>query len=336
MRIILSLDYELFFGTPSGSFGCCIIEPTKALHNIFDRYGVKAVFFVDAGYLWRMNELKTVDGSVAEEFSAVTKQLNALIKSGHEVGLHIHPHWEDTIRKDGKWVMDTRRYRLHDFSKEEARSIILKYAQTLTDITGKRAISFRAGGWCIQPFHHIYEALWDAGIRVDSSVYPGGYVRSETHYLDFRDVPKKSSWRFDQDPTDERASGRFWEIPISSFRLSPLFFWQLALLRKMGSAVHKAFGDGRATPAGKRQLLRMLFRSTKSVASMDGLKVRLLGKALKRHQRHSPPDDYFVIIGHPKAQTPYSLRKLDEFISASRDDHIYTTYENEITNEHIS
>ena len=161
-------------------------------------------------------------------------------------------------------------------------------------------------------------------------------MRSETHYLDFRAVPNQSSWRFDQDPADAKASGRFWEIPISSFRLSPLFFWQLALLRKMGSAVHKAFGDGQATPAGKRQLLRMLFQSTTSVVSMDGLKAGLLGKVLKWHRGSRSSDDYFVIIGHPKAQTPYSLRKLDEFISASRDNHIYTTYENEITNGQLS
>ena len=53
MNIVVSLDYEIYFGRRSGSVERSLIEPTNALCDIALRNGIVLVFFVDIGYLLR-------------------------------------------------------------------------------------------------------------------------------------------------------------------------------------------------------------------------------------------------------------------------------------------
>ena len=54
-KILITLDYELFFGQ-SGSIEKSIIEPTEKLLSILDRFNIKASFFVDSGYILKLKE----------------------------------------------------------------------------------------------------------------------------------------------------------------------------------------------------------------------------------------------------------------------------------------
>ena len=57
MQIFLTYDYELFFGEPTGSVEKCIIEPTNLLREIAKRTGIKMIFFIDVGYLKKLNQM---------------------------------------------------------------------------------------------------------------------------------------------------------------------------------------------------------------------------------------------------------------------------------------
>ena len=57
MDIRISFDYELFFGSVSGSAKKCIIEPTQKLIDIASKYHVPFIFFVDAGYLVQLKKI---------------------------------------------------------------------------------------------------------------------------------------------------------------------------------------------------------------------------------------------------------------------------------------
>jgi hypothetical protein len=122
-----------------------------------------------------------------------------------------------------------------------------------------------------------------------------------------------SRWRFDRDPLVP-APGPFLEVPIASRQLSPAFFWRMALARKLGGARHRAFGDGRAIALEPGDLLRKLTRASTSVVSIDGYKASFL-EAAARDYRARGLDD-FVVIGHPKALTPYSLQRLDRYLAS--------------------
>ncbi len=323
MKFILSLDYEVFFGAATGSATRTLIEPTNALLQIADRHGLKMAFFVDIGFLLKLREESSRSTQLAADFSAVRRQLEDLHQRGHDIQLHIHSHWEDCRWSGAEWTMDTRRFRLHDFAAPEIADIVRRYKAALTELSGnERIFAYRAGGWVIQPFDRIREALRSNGIYVDSTVFRGGVSDSRTHFFDFRSAPEKSSWRFDDDPLREDERGYFLEVPIASHRVSPAFYWKFAVAKKFGGAHHKAFGDGVAIPLGRGDLFKKLVRPSASVVSMDGYKSSFLLDAYRDYTRAGR--EYFVVIGHPKSLTQYSLGMLDNFCSAAGGEHCIT------------
>lgn len=326
MNIFVTLDYELFFGK-SGSVEHCLIKPTDSLLESADEFNIKLNFFVDAGYLVKLQELKKEAPQLQKDYQKVKEQIQRLVKNGHRVELHIHPHWEDSYFKDNEWVFNTTRYKLNDFTKSEARIIVLRYTQVLEEITGRKPVAFRAGGWSIQPFVHIKDALAEQNIFIDSSVFPQGYHDSENQYFDFRKVPQFCThYNFSNFVDKEEKTGEFTEIPISSYKVSPLFFWRFAFKKIFKSKEHQAFGDGYAVPKPKSEVLRMLTKSSYSVVSIDGYKAKYLKAAYRQYKKRLDGKDNFVIIGHPKAFTPYALNKTKEFFEQTVNDNSYKTF----------
>ena len=139
-------------------------------------------------------------------------------------------------------------------------------------------------------------------------------------------MPQKSRYRFETDPLREQEDGYFLEVPISVHRVSPLFFWRYALTKKFASEKHRVFADGiGAGGTSNASLLRMLTRPTKSIVSMDGLRASLLTRALQAGAKRDP-DGNFVVIGHPKAVSPYSLEQLDRFLERLKPDNRVMTF----------
>lgn len=324
-KILITLDYELFFGQNSGSQHKCIIEPTNHLLELFDKYNVKVSFFVDSGYIIKLQQYKNQYPFLEKDYQELKKQIILLSSKGHDIQLHIHPHWEDSYFDGNNWNMITKRYRLHDFSENEINNIVYEYKKVLEECTNQKIFSFRAGGWCIQPFNKLEKSLRENNIWLDSTVFNNGKNKSNSHYFNFINAPKKNFWRFKDNPLKENKKGDFFEMPISSIKVSPLFFWKLALTRKLGKKRHTNFGDGSSTGKSKRELIRMLLLPSDTVASIDGYKIKLINKAFRQNRKWYGNDGYFVLIGHPKVQTPYSLKKLEEFIKTNKE-HAFITY----------
>ncbi len=330
-NILITLDYELFFGSKVGSVEQCILTPTNKLLAILNKHAIKATFFVDSGYLVKLQEFRKIYPLVEEEYQKVLTQIQKLDKDGHSIQLHIHPHWEDSCHNGQKWVMDTTRYRLHDFYETEIEDIVSRYKKVLTDIVGDKVFAHRAGGWCIQPFSKIKNALKKHNIYLDSTLFKNGKNDSQTHYFNFKNMPNKTEWNFEDDPLKEDKNGFFKEVPISAYRLSPLFFWRLVYFKKFGGREHQGFGDG--SPAGGSRIdkLRMLTNYTHSVVSIDGYKASFLEKAYHSFVKQRECNN-FVIIGHPKSMSEYSLKKLEQFILKNKNENFITirSFKNEL------
>jgi hypothetical protein len=311
--LLITLDYELFFGKNTGSVEHCMLRPISALKQVVDRYDVKLTLFVDAGYLCQLNKQGDGVSTLETDYRLIRDQLSSLVDEGHDVQLHIHPHWEDTRYDGNGWLIDTSRYRLHDFSAQEMDRIVGEYKQALTDIVGDQVFAYRAGGWCLQPFDKIGEALLKQGIWLDSTVYQMGYSPDDIRGFDFRHAPDQTTWRFSQDPLKVDDEGKFLELPISSCRVNPLFYWKLALQKKLARGAYKSFGDGQAMVANSAYYRALLTKPSYSVASIDGAKAGLLESAYRQMQRKGE-GNLFNVMGHPKALTPDSLRRLDQFL----------------------
>ena len=315
MRTVLTLDYEVFFGPASGSARACLLEPTEALLAVARRHGARLVFFVDAGYLVRLAAERHKSASLAADEAAVRRQLDEVVRDGHEIQLHIHPHWEKSRWMAEGWAPGLEHFALHAFPPAEIRDIVARYAATLREVAGPdAAFTYRAGGWVIQPFAPLRGALLDSGVTIDSTVFAGGHRGGDVQPFDFRRAPAKSRWRFDADPLVEDPHGPFLEVPIASRRVRPDFFWRLAAAKKLGGARHRPFGDGHAVGMEGGDLAAKLLWPSTSVVSMDGFKASFLARAHDDYRRRGMED--FVVIGHPKALTPYALDRLDDFLGS--------------------
>lgn len=221
-KVILSFDYELFFGDKSGTIQKTLIEPTNQLLDAMDSVGFKGNFFVD----WQMLKYLKEEGTerTDADYSLIEEQLKDMVRHGHRIELHIHPHWVDAkYNGDGTWdYSEFRHYSLNTFTEEDIVSMFVEGTALLTSIAQQvdlnyKIVAFRAGGWAVQPFEKIKKGMEAAGIYIDSSVLPCVHVICDHSECNFFDAPvKKEGWyRFSDDVCKEDENGEFIEIPIT-------------------------------------------------------------------------------------------------------------------------
>ncbi len=277
-------------------------------------------FFVDVGYLIQAEKYEDLE----DERNRVKAQIKEMITRGHDVQLHIHPHWEKSVWSDGKWTFGTQDfYKLTDFAKEERDQIIRTYKNYLDALIGRPTRAFRAGGWCIQPFSDVRDVFLELGLTIDSTVIPGDFLQTASYAVDFRDAPMKASYSFDFDVTVEE-NGPFCEYPIASMRYSPLFFWRLYVLGRLFPSQHKMIGDGQFLSQGGRKK-RVLTTYTNGHVSTDGYYASKLNAAVNTAMNRG--FESMVIIGHPKGNTLYSLRKLEDFLNRNYTKHAFVSFQ---------
>ena len=323
MKITLSLDYELFFGRNTGTIENTLLTPTLALCDIAKRNNVPLVFFVDVGFLLCLQKEGQRYPALMRDYLKVCNQLEQLVALGHELQLHVHPHWETSYWDGNIWNMNMQHYALHSFKKLEVHQIIQRYTDALRTMTGDDGVfTFRAGGWVIQPFNYIRDALLAANIRIDSTVICGAKSKWDSHGYDFTDAPTQSHWFFDDDPLVMNSTGAFLEIPIASHQVSPDFYWRFLATKKLGGIIHSPLGDGVPVELSKHSLINKLFSRSIGEVSMDGYKASLLKKAANQYERMGKTS--FVVMGHPKALTRYSLQQLEAFIVSRQPDEFVT------------
>jgi hypothetical protein len=324
MNIFFTFDYELFFGSNTGTIDNCIINPTNELIKIGDRYHAKFVFFVDSGYIIKLDEYRKKFPRLNEDYYKIVNQIKELHSKGHDIQLHIHPHWEDCYFNGQKWEMDTSRFRLHLFSNDQINDIVYRYKKVLTDIVGESVFAFRAGGWCLQPFDNIQQALKSNNIWLDCTVFKGGLNESKTHYYDFRNAPEMETWRFENDPLVVVNNGFFQEVAFSTYRVSPFFFWKHLFTRLLPNKKLKFFGDGQGASFSKKYVIRLLTSFSNTIVSLDGFKSSFLEKSYRKHIKEKKNN--FVVIGHPKGLNPYAISKLDSFLNKNSIDNTIITF----------
>lgn len=222
-KIIISYDYELFFGIKSGTVQNSIIIPTDKILNCMEKYALKGNFFID--YLMIKCISEQDDPICKNDYKALKKQIQDIISRGHRIELHLHPHWINAkYLGKGLWdYTDFSHYSLSSLNNNEIIHLFEEGANYLNQIAQEidpqyKICAFRAGGWAIQPFEKLKKAFLQAGIVIDSSTSPGLYNQEEHSSFDFRKMPNKTIYKFEDDVCKEDNKGTFIEVPISSFR----------------------------------------------------------------------------------------------------------------------
>ncbi len=312
MKILITFDLELFLGNKTGSVEKCFYEPTMYILDILKKFNVSATFFVDAGYLLVLKKLKDKYVNLQKDFLLAVRTIEKIIKANSKVELHIHPQWLKGIYKNGVWYLNNRWYRLQDFPEREIIQILSEGKKILEEVAQEEVVAFRAGGWCIEPFEKLRRCFKSCRIFIDSSVFQGGYIKTDTYNVDFRLAPEEDIYRFSTSPLIPEKNGEFVEIQISSFSYTPLFYLKFIVLKTFQKRNFSQFGDGYPITGSQFNKIKYFLKLHCFPVSLDLYRASVLEKAFKKRLKLGKK--IFVVMGHPKRMSRYSLQRLEEFV----------------------
>jgi hypothetical protein len=315
MNFVFTLDYELF-GDGSGNVFDHMIEPTNKILEICDRYGIKiTLFFEVVEYLklkqeWKKNKM----GYSQDPIAAIEKQLQKAAVEGHDIQLHIHPQWVGARYENHKWNVDFSSWRLGGFHEKEGHNIetLLKEGKTTIEnlirevVPDYNCIALRAGGYNIMPSDKIYSAMKKEGLKIDSSVFPGGYETGDLSNYDYRHVPINLDywWACPKDITQKSENHReILVIPIFAL-VKPRWrkFFSIHRLKSMFFNNSSAGTLSKSKLAKKSLWGKIKFLMEKEAFTWDFFLFDsgLHNSFLNHIDQQFKERESFVLIGHPK------------------------------------
>ena len=331
-RVVLTIDYELFLGNEPGTVEDCMIEPTEKLSSILEKNNSSMTVFWDILHYYRLKELEKSYNELKQDRTLIENQILDLAQKGHDIQLHLHPHWFDAAYVNGKWEFSYGRFKLHNLSVENNREDINTITGCITisknlieDLIRRvnpdyKVTSFRAGGYLIEPFGKIRDALLKNEIRVDSSVCPGLQNNSEVSPYDFIDYPAKTKYNFDLTPQKIVEYGNFFEVPITTIKLSGIRSIYFKILRKIKYSSleneRKGSGVGEIRKIKKKseieRIINTIINSTLTQFTTDSSFKEKFDYLYKK----SP--EYATMILHPKLLNRHTLKILDDYVTTNK------------------
>ena len=106
LQVLFTLDYEIH-GNGQGSPPALMVDPTARMLRQFDRYGAKLTIMADIGEILRFRRHAAETGR--DEFAAgeIEDQLQAAVRTGHDVQLHVHPSYFNAVADGDDWKLRT-------------------------------------------------------------------------------------------------------------------------------------------------------------------------------------------------------------------------------------
>ncbi len=327
LKIFLTFDYELPLGGIVKSYKHSLFDPTDQLLKIAEELKVPIVLFADI-----LSALKFRQWDKENFYTPFLEQLHDAINKGHDVQLHLHPHWLHTTIEDGKFIT-SEKYALSDFAlneyPENIEGIVEAGCKELSAICrianpDYACIAYRAGGYNLQPCtDKILTALYNNGIRYDSSISRGYFFRSDLSMVDYRKLVDKAQWilPLDGDLTKDSDKGIL-EIPIASKAKN---FFELPTRFKLKRYQYRAVENrGRQMHTNDQIALKdkliQLFSTRMLTVDNHTYSEKYLMSILTDHVNRYKNDDLVMcsLIGHPKSMGEYAYQLLRSFVAEVR------------------
>lgn len=318
--ILLTLDYELY-GNGSGDVFRHIIEPTNKILAVCLKYHVKlTIFFEVIEYLALKREWDSGNtmGYAENPISAMEHQIQEAYRHGHDVQLHIHPQWINAVYNDGQWKVDLDNWRLGEYHGEGEKSLyhILRQGKdTVEQIirpvdTSYQCTALRAGWFNIQPSHHIVHTMQELGMKMDSSVFPGGKETGTLNRFDFTSITNdKGYWHVDRDVTLESLhKTNVIELPIVAYPMKRYEkFLTISRLKNYFKNTRSSLDSLESKISHKTWLSKISYFFDNEWQTWDfclfskKMHKKFMEKCNRVHDETGRK--FFVAIGHPKGLT---------------------------------
>ncbi|HQN15269.1 MAG TPA: hypothetical protein PLB59_01425 [Bacteroidales bacterium] len=323
-NLLLTFDYELYLGQKSGTVDNCLIRPTKRILEILKANNAKAVFFIDTSYLYRLEEIGKTNPLATQDFNKIKEQLVLMVKEGHYLFHHIHPHWLDAQYHEdiNQWSLsNTNRFAIPCLNDNE-KGVLFSYSDKfLSEIiimagSSNKPNGYRAGGLFIEPFSCFKPYFESFNIIHDFSVSPKEKIDGDKFGYDFTKCPTDRFYSFNDDITAEDSNGKFIEFPISSIKIMGVtkicnsLYYRLYLKKGRDCQL----GDGLSV--AKVVGISMPLKPIKNYFIAElGLSIEMLNIVLlPLYKRTIKQRQYIHFLSHPKLQTVESLRMMNKLL----------------------
>lgn len=323
---ILTIDYELFLGSKTGTVEKCMVEPTEKLAEVLDINDSKMTVFWDILHYYRLTELESEYSELKNDRELIEKQLSFLISKGHDIQLHLHPHWIDAVYKNSKWMFKYDRFNLHSLTEAEnsekidtITGCITKSKQLMEKeirkyAPGYNVTAFRAGGYLIEPFEKLKRSFELNGIYIDSSVLPGMSFDNSVNGYDFRNYPEHNYYHFTNSPLESSNDGMFTELPVTTLSIPVIKNILFTLLRRLKypelESGRMGTGSGETADKGKnsniKKIISLLTKPKQIAFTTDGNFSERFNYMYRKVKNNS------TMILHPKLLNQHTLNILRE------------------------
>lgn len=330
MNILLTFDYELPLGGIKGSFDECLFEPTEKLLSLAKSKNVPLNFFADILGYEKFKTLGRTDFTLPFE-----TQLVAAFDSGHDIQLHLHPHWLET-KIDKNKFFSSPKFGLEAFKDkvgpDSIEGIVDSGIDALKSIMTRatneyRCIAYRGGGYVLNPESaRVLKALYKRGVLIDATISKGYFFKSDLSYVDYTSTPDKGNWflSLNGDLTTESTDKQsLWEIPIASKSKSVFETPTSFKLKKYADRAPKNRGyviHQKPVKLSIKEKLKIMLSSR--MLTFDNFTyhkdfpLKILNAHIRKH-RHDEPL-YLCAVSHPKSMGEYSLEMMEHFIDNAR------------------
>lgn len=349
LKVIFTLDYEIY-GNGDGSPYDLMIAPTYRILRLFEKYGARLTIMADMAEIIKFRDYRDSASVDLFNYNLIENQLKYAIGAGHDVQLHLHPSFFNSVYERGSWKQDYSEYDLSSLPIDRIDEIISLTKSSLENLLKQvvpdyRCYVFRAANWSMQPSNNIVRALKKNGFEVDTSVFKYG-KRNELVKFDYSKahneiIPWPAS---ENDICMYDGTSTLFEIPI--YCENRYIFSFLSINRIVGSfqeRFHKLdsskanLADKRNNEEDDRALINGFIPSLltqKYAWKMDFNKctgkqlIKSIEKINKKY-RNSEYNIPLVLIGHSKlfnAINERSLKPFLEFIAENNSDYSFGTF----------
>jgi hypothetical protein len=324
---VLTIEYELFFGSDSGTVENSMVRPMRKLLNILSRHGMKCTVFWDVMHYVKLCQLSKEAPALSIDRDLIEKQIHYILALGHDVQMHLHPHWLDTTWDGSHWSFNYQRYTIQKLSTQPnvndpntLMGCITLCRQTLEQVCRKvdpsyRVKAFRAGSNSVVPFSALAEALEKNGIYIDSSAAYGMVRQKSFAPYDFSKMSQQLFYRFNESPLDNDHEGKFYEFPVETIKMPFIIRYYLDQVKRIKYIYPGRYGDG-------------LGLGTKMAKEEWQMRDFITPKYIKLSPEESFPEEWNyllsksrnngVMVLQPKNMSPFTYSMISKSIEAKQ------------------
>lgn len=221
--LALTHDWELR-GDGSGDIEKIQFAPLRRLLQIYAKAGARTTILPDLMQQIRFRGLETKHPELKLSADLWDEQMRDASRKGHDIQLHLHPHWVNGRYESGRWQLGGD-WSILNYDRDTAYAMLTGGKQYLEKLLQPvdpdyRCLAFRAGALAAAPSKHLFQSLVSLGIKLDVSVAGGLFANNKNLQLDYRNC-EESFLPFYPDMEDARRVSRRSEeivcVPLNHF-----------------------------------------------------------------------------------------------------------------------